>query len=232
VIKSNLRKLGLLDELRVRGDLIVNEAFYYNATSNRLGINTLDPSGVLSVHENGVEVSIRGEDYLRAKIGTVTKHDLHLMVNDQTAVSIDIDGKVVIGADSRNNAKLTVNHNVDSDYAATLTNTGMGLAISAGSNSKLVVTNKQTKAVEFIVDDNKVGIGVAKPLANLHVAGDVKLMGKHMSSAPSIPSSGNHYQGDIVWNSNPGPTQYIGWVCVKDGVPGVWAGFGRIDDIS
>jgi hypothetical protein len=34
--------------------------------------------------------------------------------------------------------------------------------------------------------------------------------------------------GDIVWNSDPAATEYIGWVCVSAGTPGTWKGFGQI----
>ena len=34
--------------------------------------------------------------------------------------------------------------------------------------------------------------------------------------------------GDIVYNTNPQPNQYIGWVCTSGGRPGTWKGFGMI----
>ena len=231
ITKSNLKKVGVLDELRVRGDFNINETLYYNATSNRLGINVLDPNGVLGLMENGVEIVVKGEDYLRAKIGTVTKHELQFVTNNQTALVIDIDGKVTIGNDDNFNSKLKVSHNIDSDYSAGFSNSGKGVIISAGLENKLVVQDNKTKKVNLIVNDSKVGINVVNPEAALHVNGDVKMMNKHMWSAPNPPSSGTNYQGDIVWNSNPGPTQPIGWVCIKDGVPGVWAVFGRIESV-
>lgn len=231
VTKSNLKSLGVLEELRVKGDVSINEAFYYNATSNRLGINTLDPSGVLGLSENGVEFLIHGEENLRGKFGTVTKHDLHLVTNNQTVVKLDQSGYVTIGDGVKQNAKVTINHKNNMDFALSLTNTGKGLSITAGKDSKLVIKDQITDSVTVIVGDSKMGVNVAEPEAALHVAGDVNLMGKHMWSAPNAPSEGTHRKGDIVWNSNPGPTQPVGWICVDDGVPGIWAVFGRIESV-
>ena len=38
-----------------------------------------------------------------------------------------------------------------------------------------------------------------------------------------------HYrQGDIVWNTSPRPTGYVGWICTQAGTPGIWKTFGQI----
>ncbi len=48
------------------------------------------------------------------------------------------------------------------------------------------------------------------------------------SKSVEAPTSGSFTQGDIVWNSNPQPGNFVGWVCVKAGNPGMWATFGEI----
>lgn len=231
IVNSNLKKVGVLDELRVRGDFNVNETLYYSTTTNRLGINTIDPQGVLGLMENGVEFVIRGEDYLRGKLGTATKHDLHLVVNNQSVIKLDQDGYVSIGNGAKQNSKVAINHNNNMDFALSLTNTGKGLSITAGNDTKLVIKDQITDSVTMIVSGSKMGVNVAEPEATLHVAGDVNLMNKHMWSAPLPPSEGSHRKGDIVWNSDPGPTQPVGWICVEDGFPGIWAVFGRIESV-
>ena len=49
------------------------------------------------------------------------------------------------------------------------------------------------------------------------------------ASSATHPSTGTWAVGDRVWNSNPSPSDYIGWVCVIAGSPGVWKGFGEIE---
>jgi len=95
--------------------------------------------------------------------------------------------------------------------------------LSIGSNGNIIVHSK----TGFL---GKVGIGVKNfsEDADLTVAGPIRMQDKKFEVLDRHPSSGNYNQGDIVYNSNPKPTGYIGWVCVKDGAPGEWKPFGQI----
>lgn len=95
--------------------------------------------------------------------------------------------------------------------------------IVIGSNGNIVVNNKTS----FI---NKVGIGVKNFTedADLTVAGAIRFQEKKFEVASAIPSAGTYRKGDIVWNSNPQPSGYIGWVCIREGSPGEWKPFAQI----
>lgn len=45
-----------------------------------------------------------------------------------------------------------------------------------------------------------------------------------------VPTSGTFSIGDIVVNTNPVPSGWIGWVCIENGSPGGWKGYGKIQD--
>jgi len=45
-------------------------------------------------------------------------------------------------------------------------------------------------------------------------------------SAP--PKTGNWEVGDIIFNSTPNVNNFVGWVCIKSGSPGIWKAFGKI----
>lgn len=45
----------------------------------------------------------------------------------------------------------------------------------------------------------------------------------------SSPTTGIHYQNEIVYSSKPVQTKCIGWVCVEEGEPGIWKPFGEIN---
>jgi len=47
-------------------------------------------------------------------------------------------------------------------------------------------------------------------------------------SGESAPTNGTFRQGDVMYNTNAAPTGYVGWVCVREGTPGVWKPFGKI----
>lgn len=74
----------------------------------------------------------------------------------------------------------------------------------------------------------KLGVNVKNPDCDIVTAGPVKFQGKRQEVAEAIPTSGAYKKGDIVWNANPKPTGYVGWICVRDGTPGEWKPFGQI----
>ncbi len=41
----------------------------------------------------------------------------------------------------------------------------------------------------------------------------------------TVPTEGYWETGDIVYNSDPKPEGYIGWICITPGNPGIWRGF-------
>lgn len=49
------------------------------------------------------------------------------------------------------------------------------------------------------------------------------------SNAPTSTDE-TYAVGDIIYNSSPIGGGYIGWVCVTAGSPGVWKGFGKIEE--
>lgn len=73
-----------------------------------------------------------------------------------------------------------------------------------------------------------VGVSNPTPGIKLTVAGPVSFDNKKFLTGQGIPQSGAFIKGDIVWNTDPKPSDYIGWVCVVPGTPGTWAPFGLI----
>jgi hypothetical protein len=73
-------------------------------------------------------------------------------------------------------------------------------------------------------------IGVASPQEDvaLTVSGSVSFDNKKFETNTDIPTEGRYNKGDIVWNTDPKATDYIGWVCVVPGSPGAWLPFGEI----
>ena len=74
------------------------------------------------------------------------------------------------------------------------------------------------------------GVGVSNidSDVSLSTSGDIKFDGRKMENGAAAPTAGVYTVGDIVWNTNPTPTGYVGWVCTRDGTPGLWKAFGVI----
>jgi cytoskeletal protein CcmA (bactofilin family) len=76
----------------------------------------------------------------------------------------------------------------------------------------------------------QVSIGVNNPDTDvdLSVKGNIKFADKKFVTGNSAPTQGTFSKGDICWNSNPTPSNYVGWVCMESGAPGAWLPFGLI----
>lgn len=77
---------------------------------------------------------------------------------------------------------------------------------------------------------NSIGIKVNNFSDDVDIttAGPVRFQNKKQEVGSSAPASGSYIKGDIVWNTNPTPSGFVGWVCIKDGTPGLWKPFGAI----
>jgi hypothetical protein len=73
-----------------------------------------------------------------------------------------------------------------------------------------------------------VKVNMPDPEVDLHVNGAIKFNGKLHKYAATHPISGAYNTGDIVWNTEPKVNNFVGWVCVQAGDPGIWAPFGKI----
>jgi len=128
---------------------------------------------------------------------------------------------------------------IDVDNAATRIGTWTtdGLEIVTDNTTRLTVNanghihfgtkgNDSARVSVF----GKLGVGVnnVSETVSLSVAGPIEFQGKKIEVGNGIPESGVYRQGDIVYNSSPVATSYIGWVCVREGTPGVWKPFGQI----
>ena len=158
VTKSKLQEVGVLTDLNVA------DTFY--AYKNKVGINTNNPTGVLGLVKDGIEITTDVIGSV-AYVGTVNSDDF-----------------------------------------------------SIGSSSQPTL---------FISHDNRVGIKVRKPKADLDVAGPIRFQGQIHQYDSNPPVAGTYSQGDIVWNTRPVTGSVLGWVCVKAGSPGTWIDFVSIE---
>jgi Pectate lyase superfamily protein len=49
------------------------------------------------------------------------------------------------------------------------------------------------------------------------------------SAGSTFPTTGSYTKGDLIYNTNPTPGGYVGWICTASGTPGTWNTFGAIN---
>ena len=150
-------------------------------------------------------------DFMRFGIGTETPNGTFGIVQYDAEFIIDTDGKKATFG-TFTTAYLEVI--TDNTKRLSISSTGK-VTIGSDSNSKTNIKGK-------------LGVNVENPTADIETAGPVSFEGKLFEVAASHPTSGSYRLGDIVWNSQPKPTGYVGWVCTKAGTPGLWKTFGQI----
>jgi len=108
ITKSNLREIGTLRKLVVSGDATIADFACFNSSFGRLGLNTENPNGVLSIVDNNVEVVITSPRDNLAQIGTYTSHDLEFITDNLPRIAIKNNGQVVFGNESTKNADVRI----------------------------------------------------------------------------------------------------------------------------
>lgn len=152
--------------------------------------------------------------------------------------SVDVEGPVNI-----TKGKLTVSDSIRSFNlgldinSVTLNTTTNHFNVEINGESEFSILNNGGITIGNRNDQNRsvsvhgrlaVNISNPDPTAAFSVNGTMIINGKKQSNADSIPTSGTWSKGDIVWNTDPKETDYIGWVCVREGTPGEWKAFGYI----
>jgi hypothetical protein len=104
--ESNLQKVGMLKELQVAGESFLAQTFY--VTNKRIGINTIEPSAVLSVWDDEVEINLSKKQTDTGIIGTPRSQKLILSSNGKNNIVLDPDGSVNINELNLGSMKFTV----------------------------------------------------------------------------------------------------------------------------
>lgn len=190
-----------------------------------LGINKeywIDGKSVLSRTALGASVT---ESSL-TKLGTLSGLDVDGNINLDDSISV-IDNVVTI------NNSLTLK-----DGSGTLRLTSKGVEsdsfavnddFEVDSNGAITVGNRHNTTRNVNVY-GKLSVNITNPQedAAFSVDGTMVINGKKFAHGVGAPTEKAWNKGDIIWNSSPIRTSYVGWVCVMSGTPGTWEPFGYI----
>ncbi len=98
----------------------------------------------------------------------------------------------------------------------------------ADQNETIIGDVRSNRNVIKMFGSLAIGINTPPEDVDLAVSGNIQFANKKFTTGPSVPTSGDHTKGDICWNSNPTPDNYVGWICTESGAPGQWLPFGMI----
>ena len=96
VVKSNLKKVGVLQDLTVEGKFTIDNFLYWDPDTMRLGIGTESPNGAFSVRSMDHEFVIDSTDDKRFKIGTWSTSGLDITTDDTTRIEVGANGGITL----------------------------------------------------------------------------------------------------------------------------------------
>jgi hypothetical protein len=94
IINSNLRKLGLLSELEVDGESLLDNTLYVR--SGKIGLNTTDPLYTVDIWDQEVQFIATKHDKNSMFLGTVKPQKIIFGTNTQDQLTLSPDGNIYV----------------------------------------------------------------------------------------------------------------------------------------
>lgn len=106
--RSNITKLGILEQLDVDGNTNLGNVVLVNSYLNRVGINIEQPNSTLSVLDNGIEFIVGSYEAGQMNIGTWSNHTINI-VTDNTPRIVVQGNTVTFGSPTSKNSVVKIN---------------------------------------------------------------------------------------------------------------------------
>ena len=94
IVDTNIKRLGLVVDLQTDGENLLSDTLY--VTKGRVGVNSMDPSAVLSVWDQEVEITVSKHAQDTGYVGTPRRQKLVLGANSRENITLDVDGSVQV----------------------------------------------------------------------------------------------------------------------------------------
>ena len=142
--------------------------------------------------------------------------------NGQLSIA-SLEGEFIIDFDANHT---TIGNFTSSDLSF-ITDDTKRLTIKANGKIEVGSSGSSDSNVSIY---GKLGIGVSNVPQDIGLAcaHAIQIQGHKIQYSDQLPGTGVYNKGDIVYNTNPQPTGYVGWVCIREGTPGEWRTFGAI----
>jgi len=94
IVDTNIQRVGMIRDLQTQGEAYLSSTLY--TTGGRVGVNTMDPSAVLSIWDEEVEINIGKRSQDTAVINTPRHQTLVLGANGNNNLTLNPDGSVEV----------------------------------------------------------------------------------------------------------------------------------------
>jgi hypothetical protein len=94
ITDTNIQRVGIVRDFQTAGENLLSDTLY--VSNRRIGVNTIDPSAVLTVWDEEVEVAISKRKQDVGYVSTPRRQQLILGSNNKENLILDVDGSVQI----------------------------------------------------------------------------------------------------------------------------------------
>lgn len=94
ILKSNLQKLGVLKELQVMGETLLDDTVY--VSQRKLGINTLSPESVVDIWDQEIQLTAGKRSKDTAFLGSPKNQTMIIGTNGKDQLTITPDGALTV----------------------------------------------------------------------------------------------------------------------------------------
>ena len=94
IVDTNIQRVGMIRDLQTQGEAYLSSTLY--TTDGRVGVNTMDPSAVLSIWDEEVEINISKRSQNTGIINTPRYQTLVLGANGNNNLTLNPDGSVEV----------------------------------------------------------------------------------------------------------------------------------------
>jgi len=94
IVDTNIQRVGMIRDLQTQGEAYLSSTLY--TTGGRVGVNTMDPSAVLSIWDEEVEINIGKRSQDTGIINTPRHQTLVLGANGNNNLTLNPDGSVEV----------------------------------------------------------------------------------------------------------------------------------------
>jgi hypothetical protein len=193
-----------------------------NELGNNITVSNIQQLGTVRNLTTQGDVDIDGVVFWNSKkqqlsIGSKKSHGSFSVSKNNSEFVIDNrENLVVVGTHSATAISLITD---DTDRIIITSNGDISIGTKSSNSAKLNLYGK-------------IGIGVSSinPRTSIDISESIGMQGKTIEYSNQEPVYGFYEKGSIVWNSEPVPYKYAGWICIKSGHPGIWKPFGKIED--
>jgi hypothetical protein len=105
IITSNLKRVGVLDDLQVKGEMLVANTLFVG--NQRIGINTLEPGYALTLWDDDTEIILGKKQSGIGQIGTTRNQTVALTSNLKNNILLNPDGSVTMSQINLGNMSFT-----------------------------------------------------------------------------------------------------------------------------